>query len=178
MTQSPEHHEETADALKAIAEGTHKESQGSADGFVGPDEPEESEEDQDEKPKAAPVAEVSTGYNFVEEPAGPSDGPPSLPTGLATRRRRFAEFDQRERLAHAHQYKTVMIPLLITLGAILLLMGLWVVLRGGGEPADPAVAQDFNAAFQKWFPLLAFPLGAFLLAGAWWFHTDVTKKRK
>ena len=185
MTQSPDHHEETADALKAIADGTHKGGQGTADGFVGPDEPEESEEDLDEKPKGPPPLPDATGYDLLPDPDGAAAAPPALPTDLASRRRRTADFDQRARQAHAHQYKTVMIPLLLTLGVILLLMGLWVVLRGGepvpppatGDPPAAAAPQDFNAAFQKWFPLLAFPLGAFLLAGAWWFHQDVTRKK-
>ena len=180
--QEPDQHEQTADALKAIADGTHKGSQGSADGFVGPDEPEESEEEEKVEPvdgvtpepaEGLPAEPDSTGYDLLPDPEGADALPAGQPSGLGSRRRRLAELDQRERQAHAHQYKTVMIPLLITMGVILLLMGTWSVIRASG--AEGGVAGEGIA---KWFPILAFPLGAVLLAGAWWFHQDVTRKRK
>jgi len=45
--------------------------------------------------------------------------------------------------------------------------------KAAAKPVEPSA----SVSFQRWFPFLAFPLGAILLVGAWWFHKDVNRKR-
>jgi hypothetical protein len=175
MKQSADQHSQSADALKAMAEGRREGGKGPSDAFVGPEEPQEPQEASD-APVEAMLAEARV---LPPEALAPAAG---LPPDPFARRRHAEEFDRRARRAHAHQYKTVMVPLLITMGAILVLMGAYVLLGdgGAGAPADAApeetAPRGLAVPIQVWFPLLALPLGAILLAGAWWFHRDVTRK--
>jgi hypothetical protein len=182
MSESPDKHSQSAEALKAMAEGGPKPGVGSADGFVGPEQPEDDPTRVEGGAGEEPVL-AATALGEERPPGGGGAGTPAESVAgavgeLGSRRQHAADFNQRERLAHAHQYKTIMIPLLLTMGVLLLLMGLFVILRGSGaENADPALDQSFSITFQQYFPLLALPLGAILLVGAWWFHRDVKRKR-
>jgi hypothetical protein len=189
MTQSTDRHDHSAEALKAMTEAPRDAGEGSPDDFIGPEEAEVLEEGTIEPVEGVP----QEGIAFAPDPAGASPGaaPPPLPGAIPApdplaRRRRAESFDQRVRKAHAHQYKTIMIPLLITMGVLLLLMGAYALFHSAGETDVRVDAEGFpvrtvdpgpGAAFQKWFPFLAFPLGAILLVGAWWFHKDVNRKR-
>jgi hypothetical protein len=186
MTETPDKHSHSADALKALAENPHDGTEGSADGFVGPDEAEVLEDGTIEPVDGVPVDKAPIA--FADAPAV-SAGMPPLPAAAPdphARRRRAEAFDQRTRKAHAHQYKTIMIPLLITMGVLLLLMAAYALFMATGtdvrpdpdglaaaKPVEPSAA----ASFQRWFPFLAFPLGAILLVGAWWFHKDVNRNK-
>jgi hypothetical protein len=179
MTQ-PDMHDQSADALKAMATGEHKPQAGSADGFVGADPPEESEDGGDAVHDAVHDAVVAVAGTEAVPSSVPPAAAEAFAPDLAARRRHTAAFNQREKLAHAHQYKTIMIPLLLTLGAVLLLMGAYALIRGGTiqvETADGVVEQP-APAMQRWFPMMAFPLAIILMAGAWLFHKDVNTKRR
>jgi len=185
MTETPDKHSHSAEALKALSRNPREGGDASPDGFVGPEEAEVLEDGTIDPVEGVEAADA--GLPFADPPAGtqplPIPGAEAAPDPHA-RRRRAAAFDQRARKAHAHQYKTIMIPLLITLGVMLLLMGAFALFRdlGGTEARPdpygfPTPKPVDRGSFQRWFPFLAFPLGAILLVGAWWFHRDVNRKR-
>jgi hypothetical protein len=177
MTQ-PDKHDQSADALKAMADGEPKPQASTDDGFVGADPPDESEDGVAGGGDEPSAAVLSAGG----APAGPQEVPlvADFAPDPAMRRSHTAAFNQRERLAHAHQYKTIMIPLLLTLGVILLLMGAYALSRGGTVEVeiDGVIQVMPISPVLRWFPLMALPLGAILLAGAWLFHRDTSRKRR
>jgi hypothetical protein len=74
---------------------------------------------------------------------------------------------------HAHMYKKTMIPLMLVVGAMLVLIGfIAVVMVLRAEPDDK---------FYTWYGRMkivmyvSFPLAAMVLVGAWWFRQDVNK---
>ncbi|MDY7009185.1 MAG: hypothetical protein SVV80_00305 [Planctomycetota bacterium] len=74
---------------------------------------------------------------------------------------------------HAHMYKKTMIPLMLVVGAMLILVGFIAV--------DMVFRADPEQEFYTWYSRMkivmyaSFPLAAVVLAGAWWFHRDVNK---
>lgn len=113
--------------------------------------------------------------------AAPAPGEPAAvaETSYAQRfRQEYIRYQTQSRLAHAHQYKKIMIPLLLVVGGMLLLIcvatAIMVVRYGGKEAAQPsAMVQS-----APWFIPCAGLLGAVLLLGAWMFHRDTSKADK
>ena len=74
---------------------------------------------------------------------------------------------------HAHMYKKTMIPLLLVVGAMLVVIGL--------IAADMVISATPERKFYTWYPrmklvmFVSFPLSAAVLAGAWLFRRDVNK---
>jgi hypothetical protein len=180
MTDPSNRHEHSAEALKALSDAPLEATGRAGDGFVGPDEAEPLDDgaidsiDGTLEAAADPLAaSASAGNNDIQVPS-------AIPAG--DRRRRAREFEKRSRQAHAQQYKAVMVPLLLTMGAILVLMGLYAAVSGSPAAPNPdgsarAAEEGFGISFRRWFPFFAFPLGAILLTGAWWFHKDVNRKK-
>ncbi len=67
---------------------------------------------------------------------------------------------------HAHMYKKTMIPLLLVVGAMLVVIGFIAAAMVFGETPDPRM---------KLVMFVSFPLAAAVLAGAWLFRRDVNK---
>ncbi len=74
---------------------------------------------------------------------------------------------------HAHMYKKTMIPLLLVVGAMLVVIGL--------VAAAMVLSATPEQKFYTWYPrmklllFVSFPLAAAVLAGAWLFRRDVNK---
>jgi len=191
MAEQNAKHDESADALRSMAEGAAK-----ADSQDTPD-PEPSDaltamatghgleavgEGEDQQQTDRPPA----GANETQEQgaaggfalAGPTDQTSLLNSGahLAARRAR-ATHKSKSHHAHAHQFKQIMAPLLLVVGLMLFVLGIIVALSmpGGGSPE----ARDgWPTASAKVAVVIAFPLGAVLLFGAWYFHREVKQSGK
>ena len=170
MTESPGRHDESIDALNAMA--------GDQDAAAGP----RSGEDQTESPE-----ESSSGLDSLTEQTAAGESPQAgedfshMPRGqdaLLTRRNRSAAFQHQSRRVHAEQFKRVMIPLLVVVGAMLLLLGaaLLTMLPGAEQAARARDSGSDALAHKAWTrPLViaSFPLGAILFLGAWLFRRDL-----
>ena len=75
------------------------------------------------------------------------------------------------RRVHTHAYKKLMIPLLLVVGALLVLVAalsaLMLVWHRGQGSNDEALAL---------VTLVSFPLAGVMAFGAWWFHRDVRRR--
>lgn len=124
-----------------------------------------------EKPEEGAAAESAEAAAVAEiaEAAEP----------LAAQRDWRAAVQQQARLAHAHQYKRTVIPLLLVVGLLLVALSAatLVMLVSASEP-DPYHMQSHGTILQKygrWTVLIALPLAVLLLLGAWLFHRDVRR---
>ena len=81
--------------------------------------------------------------------------------------------------AYTSQLKKMLIPLMLGIGAILVIIALLCFLEAG-PLLDPATGERsrywFNEDF-KYFSLICAPLGAILLVGAYWFHLESKRKK-
>ncbi len=77
--------------------------------------------------------------------------------------------DRRGKEAMAVQYRKMMVPVMITVGAILILLGLVSVAL---KDAGTAISLGSSAV---WFALLAVPLGIILLLGAMHFNNELKR---
>ena len=145
------------DVLAAMAEGRHPEPDDGAD--------EPAPEGDEPVEKAHEELMASTASESVDPAA--LEGLPAAGDSLAARRARAATFQGQAHRASTHQLKQIMIPLLVAVGALLIVLAGVVMgmLASGRSPKSGAGA---------WAAVIvAFPLGGFLLFGAWWFRRDV-----
>jgi len=100
---------------------------------------------------------------------------------LQMRRKRAVALQGQTRHAHAQQFKSFMIPMLIVTGALLFVLATVVALL---RPSD---AGTFNPEYSSWYEnpttkkalvLIAYPLGAILFLGAWLFYVDLQRHKK
>ncbi len=77
------------------------------------------------------------------------------------------------RRRHAHMYKKTMIPLLLLVGAMLVVIGLITVVMVLQTEPDEKFYTRYSQ--MKIVMYVSFPLAAAVLAGAWLFHRDVKK---
>jgi len=170
MTESPERHDESIDALHAMADGQDA-AAGSRPGEGQTEPPEESSSGLDSlTEQTAPGEDPQAAEDFSHMPRGEG-------ASLA-RRNRSAAFQHQSRRVHAEQFKRAMIPLLIVVGAMLLLLGAaMLTMLPGAEQAAQARARGSDAlAHKAWtrpLVLASFPLGAILFLGAWLFRRDL-----
>ncbi|MDY6914362.1 MAG: hypothetical protein SVT52_07900 [Planctomycetota bacterium] len=172
MDKPEDKHSHNIDALEALAEGQNVQASGSEDA------------------SAADAADTGPGVQWAdeeelvggqEEPAV-IEGVPMEADGLAARKARAATFQTQHRIAHAHQYKRTMIPLLLVVGVLLFILSgvtMFVLLTGrsaGG--AGPEMSQNLLMRNGVWLVVFAMPLGAILLVGAWLFHRDVSQAER
>ena len=100
---------------------------------------------------------------------------PAEPTG---RQVRAARFEASSRRVYAYNAKRLMIPLLVVVGVILLILSVvTLVVLIGGRSGDEgyAAAPTGLQAYGRYFVVVALPLGAILLMGAWLFYVEVKK---
>ena len=89
------------------------------------------------------------------------------------RRAHGARMSGQQARVHAHAYKRMMIPLLLAVGAVLIIIGaigLSMMLRA----AEP-VRQTRWHSWLTGVVLVSFPLGAIMFFGAWLFHREVKR---
>lgn len=111
-------------------------------------------------------------------------GPGSGPAAAEQKRVRSLQMEQRSRRVHAYQFKRMTIPVLIMVGAIVLLMGVATLVL---VPSDPTVPDPVPGAveapkgsmvpsrYRPWLILSSFVVGPILLLGAWMFYMDVRR---
>lgn len=103
------------------------------------------------------------------------------PGASAARKTQAVSAQKRGRQAHGVQFRKTMVPILLITGLLLFVLGGIVAAMLG----DQGVAGDYyyenkmeDPAFQKILVWVAFPLGAMLLAGAWFFHVEAKRAEK
>ena len=94
----------------------------------------------------------------------------------AARKARASALRKQSHRVHAEQFKRLMVPLLTVTGVVLLILGLVVASRiGGQQPPSTGRGFLYDRNVQKVLVIAAFPLGAILLAGAWLFRMDLKR---
>ena len=99
----------------------------------------------------------------------------------AGRAGRYARLHAATHRAHAHQYKRTMVPVLIIVGAMLLVCAIFTILVLAGDSSDPSSMAAEGTYFREYghlFVVVALPMGAILLLGAWLFHVEARKSGK
>ncbi len=156
-----------ADALADLAENDKVEE------FVSPDTPDphaaldEMARD-DGGTNADDIADpaVGTDDNEIDDPVLFGDNAPLESAGGL-----HVTAGEGHRRHHAHLYKKTMIPLLMTVGVLLLLIGL---LAG-----SMTISADGETDYRSRMTLVtftSFPLSAVMFFGAWWFRREVNRK--
>ena len=111
----------------------------------------------------------------------PADDATSRQKSLQARQKRAAALVGQSQRAHAQQFKSFMIPMLIVTGALLFVLATIVALL------MPDTKDTFHPAYSPWYEnpdtkkmlvLVAYPLGAILFLGAWLFFTDLQRHKK
>lgn len=104
--------------------------------------------------------------------------PPAMPGHRAGD---MARMQARAKQAYAHQYKRFMMPLLLTVGSLLIALGIFALLFGGAAKTDATggVDSSFTLGKDAWiYAVIAMPLGLILLAGGWLFRSELRKAGK
>jgi hypothetical protein len=197
MTAPDEKHKNSIDALEAMAAGEQPdpETPAEADASPGPSSGLMLLSENEREPAAdeflqAMSAETDTPDNEALGDLAAAAGTPDdaeigevaaassavMPT---IQPQRATRLQANVRRSHSQAYKRMMIPLLITVGLILIgISALTLVLLLGGPGDDPdSIAAEGSglAQYGKFFILAALPLGAILLMGAWLFYLDVKR---
>lgn len=168
MTASDEKRDRSADALAAMAEGQE----------IGPktdQEPETSKEIPWQDVLDAEKADTPGQGSKALSAAGTA-APESA--DAVVRKARAASLQRRTQHVHAEQFKRMMIPLLLVTGIMLLVLGIAVAtMISGSKPLAHGEKVGFleNPSVQKTLVVVAFPLAAILLAGAWLFREDIKR---
>lgn len=133
------------------------------------------DESQVEGPTAAQVAGEVADAETIE--AGSFVPASSAPNAYTPTRVRAEGINRQARNVHSHQYKRMMIPLLIVVGALLLVMGILILLIISMR--NKAInTNDFFATYGWMFVCLSIPMGLILLFGAWMFWKDLQAHEK
>ncbi len=136
-----------------------------------------------EKPKPSvepltPLAGAADGEQPAGQPEDTYSGLVAL-TGEEQPRRPAV----RSQDVYGQQFKHLMIPLLVIVGAMLLVLGTLTAFRLP-SPAEIEHARAIGnrsllfQPFSKYLVLAAFPLGAILLVGAWMFRRQLKRAKK
>ncbi|MFW6132764.1 MAG: hypothetical protein ACOC8F_02620 [Planctomycetota bacterium] len=123
---------------------------------------------------AAPVGDTEPETPGEEPDAADADALEGLPgrgEARSARRARSATIGAQADSAHHHQFHRAMIPLLVVVGILLFVLGFVVAILG------PARAETsmFGGTMTTVAVVVAFPLGAILLFGAWFFRREVAR---
>lgn len=161
MTEQQDDRIRSADALRAMAEGED----------LACDSPAEGENPDEQAERTDAENREDTDDSLTHESLGIGTD------SLQVRRARSASMNRQSAGAHAHRFKTVMIPLLLVVAVILFVMGSITAMMASGG-GDGLSDREFFVENGRYFTLAAFPLGAILLFGAWWFHRDVRGARR
>jgi hypothetical protein len=187
--QDQKNSDDHAAALEAMAAGLHERSEEEnppgADALEGDAETPETPETFDETPEPDAGADDAEPGAEADPPDVPADPEQAViaanggaPTTAAARRARAASFAGRSARAHHHQYKAFMIPVLITVSAMLFVAGTLVL----GMLISDSIREAFNMSETSalienggLFTAIAYLLGAILVLGAWLFHMELKR---
>jgi len=161
MSEQQSQHDDSVEALRSLADGSEAAA------------PPNQQADDDA------LASLADGLETIQPDEAPSqqDDPPlapaaakltALPAGKSSAAARRARAETLSGKAHAEQFKRVMVPLLLAVGLLLFALG----------TAAALLASADGSRLAKWSVAAAFPLGAVLLFGAWFFHRELKQTRK
>ncbi len=144
-----------------------------------------SDEPIDESQDAPPEQEFDP-MSVIGGAADPQDAALAaspVPEPSLSLRQRSAQLQARSRQAQSHQLKSIAIPLLLTVGVLLLICSLLAVYQVIAATGDEALTEDMNQsvlplAYRKLFPVVGIPIGAFLLFGAHYFRKEMQQLRR
>ena len=166
MSDDEDKHQDTVDALNAL---TNEDLDA---------EPHEAAEQKDFDPMsvigdAIPAADEAPMIDLAPDAVDPS----------STLRRRSAQVHARTQQAHTHQLKSIAIPLLITVGLLLFLCSIIAIGQVASASGDPDAIAAINESllpmsYRQAFPVAGFPIGAFLLFGAYHFRKEMQQVRQ
>ena len=109
------------------------------------------------------------------EPVSPVSAVPRPAAG--TRRKRSGSMKKQRARAQSEQFKRMMVPILLVTGVILLALGglvAYLMSQGAGDAYTGSGAMD-DPGMKRIMVFAAFPLGAIMLIGAWFFHMDIKR---
>ena len=126
---------------------------------------------------AGGAGDAAGGLEQMSQAIGDAVAKESSSPPMARTRSHGSTAGRRSRTPHAHQFKRFMIVPLIVVGLLLMLLaGAVAVLDVQGKlAANDADSNMHNPKVRLAMTLSAFPLGAFLLAGAWWFYRETSR---
>ena len=182
MGDLQENSDQSADALKALAEGRQ---QAPADAFeaaakgpameaedalarlaAGEFEPAAGQDDPPDDPPAGGDGELAA---VAADVLGDADCQP--------RKVRRENQDRTQAHSHGAGFRKLMVPLLVLVGCVLLVLsGMTVVMLLVGRAAD--VQPSMLRRNGPWLVLVSCPVAAVLLAGAWWLHHEAGRPRQ
>ncbi|HAU39052.1 MAG TPA: hypothetical protein DCX07_15235 [Phycisphaerales bacterium] len=180
MTDEQKEPIDASDALAALAAG--ESDTGAETPPEAPvDNPLEHPINEDDAAQALAVADAAEGDGAI--PLAELEPPVDL-NGLVVdpnaRKVRAATYARQSGKAHAHQFKSTMIPLLLVVGVLLLGFSAFTgVMLLMGRAARSGMAHLAPSRIQQYGPALiavSLPLAAVLLVGALWFHLDIKKR--
>jgi len=152
MTENNEDmHANHIDALHAMAGG---------EDIATPQDADDQSEEVADHPVEETVAAVDIGVDV-----DPEEARRSRQTGLKGRVKR----------AHAEQFKRTMIPLLLVVGAMLLLISVATILMMQTHESDTG---EFMGGVGWPMAIGSFVLAAVLMLGAWLFHYEINSNKK
>ena len=185
------HREASIDALAAMAAGQDvaPTDPDAGDLPIDCDQPVQADPTGQIPPEAAAVelsdlAETASAGARVD--AFAAAGPPvgdaaSRQVALQARQKRAASLVGQSQRAHAQQFKSFMIPMLIVTGSLLFVLATIVALL------MPDTRETFSPGYSSWYEnpntkkglvLVAYPLGAILYLGAYLFYMDLQRHKK
>jgi hypothetical protein len=188
MTERKPPPKDSADALRALAETSAQEAEKTpqdapqrdphdalaamADGEDLAPKADEQPDDQlenEERDFAAASAAEGRGVDPAD-----LEGLPVGAEARAARKARAQGYDKQRTSVHALQFKKTMIPLLLVVGVMLFILGgiVAAVVLPGAEGRGL-----FSRPFAIAAVVAAFPLGAILLFGAWFFHRETKQSQ-
>jgi len=118
---------------------------------------------------------------FAAASAAPAGDVGSRQRALQARQKRAASLVGQSQRAHAQQFKSFMIPMLIVTASLLFVLATVVALL------MPDTTNTFNPDYSPWYEnpntkkflvLIAYPLGAILYLGAYLFYMDLQRHKK
>lgn len=142
--------------------------------------------DLDEKDPQAPgeALDEKSIDSILGAPAVPSTVQAAVampPVASGHRASDMARMQAMARQASAQQYKRFMMPLLLTVGPLLLALGAFALIFSGPVKTDAngGVDSSFTLGKDAWiYAVIALPLGLILLAGGWLFRSELRKAGK
>ncbi|MDP6044867.1 MAG: hypothetical protein QGG25_04600 [Phycisphaerae bacterium] len=155
------------DALAAMANGQDI----AHDGFNAVEHISDPDENGDSDAAAALAAQTSGAAPSAAIPAA------SRSTTPAARKSRAAALHRQRSQANSHQFKRMMVPILLITGLLLLFLGGVVAYMMSDVPADAYTGEGLlnDPGVKRIMVITAFPLGAILMIGAWLFRADVKR---
>jgi len=119
-------------------------------------------------------SQVGTGLSLADDPlvTPQAISPAAAVAPARTPSKRAAILKANAARVHRNSFKQSMIPLLLVVGAMLIIMSVVTMLLLVGDDSDEF---GYLEQYGKLFIIVSLPVGGFLIMGAWMFFLDVRK---